>query len=328
MLFLFRRLSYGCLLLFCTSFISFGLLQLAPGDFFDSQRLNPQVSPATINELRQQTGSNQPIEVRYLHWLHSLAKGDWGYSLAFNQPAAAILWPRLKNTLLLTSAATLLAWALAILLGIWAAAKPRSFVDGSLSAVISALLATPELVLSLTLLFFAVRSGYLPAGGMISFSSTDPSPQGAHSWREAYEIARHLLLPVLCLAAGIFPAVAAHTRAAMKEVLQSSFITAAMGLGIPYRRILWRHALPVAANPLTSLFGLSFGALLSSSLVVEAVFAWPGLGQLMLNAIFQRDLFLIVDVTVLGTICFIVGNLLSDLLLYALDPRIRSRQSA
>lgn len=318
--FVVRRFLHCIVLLLCSSLLSFALVQLAPGDFFDSMQLNPKISPATIDQLRQRHGSNHSFPQRYLLWLYSIARGDFGMSLTYNQPVAAILWPRLANTLLLTTAGTLVAWLCAVPLGILAAVKPKSLFDGFLSFSISALLATPELVLALGLLFVAVRSGYFPGGGMLSLpTSLDNQP----SWRVLWDLGRHLFVPTLCLATGVFPPIAAHARSSMRSVLQAPFVAAARGLGIPLHRIVVRHAFPVAANQLISLFGLSLGTLVSASLLVEAVFSWPGAGQLLLEAIFNRDLFLVIDIVFTSSVFLIIGNFMADLLLYVTDPRIR-----
>ena len=143
-------------------------------------------------------------------------------------------------------------------------------------------------------------------------------------WARCKDIASHLLLPSLCLTAASLPLLLSHVRTAVAEVLGSPFITAARGCGIPLRRLLFHHALPAAANPLISLFGFSIGILLSSSFLIEVIFGWPGLGQLLLEAILQRDFYLVIDAVMLATIFLISGNLLADVLLYASDPRIRA----
>jgi peptide/nickel transport system permease protein len=144
------------------------------------------------------------------------------------------------------------------------------------------------------------------------------------TWAKCRDVAGHLFLPSLCLTAGSLPLLLSHVRTAIAEVLHSPFITAARGFGIPLPRLLLHHALRAAANPLISLFGFSIGILLSSSLLIEVIFGWPGLGQLILEAILQRDFYLVVDAAMLATIFLIAGNLLADILLYASDPRIRA----
>jgi peptide/nickel transport system permease protein len=317
--FLVRRVFYSLFLLAGVSVLTFVLVDLAPGEFFDEMRLNPRVSEETIAGLRSNYGLDLPLPLRYLRWLRSVAKGECGFSFSYNSPAAPIVWRRAQNTLVLTGTATLFAWLIAIPFGIWSAAKPGKWSDLFAGGTLSILLAIPELILGLLLLLLALRSGYFPVGGATSLNF-----QQLDFWSKSKDLARHLFLPCLCLTAGLFPLLLSHVRAAMTVVLESPFIAAARAHGIPRRRLLLRHAFPAAANPLISLFGLSLGALLSSSLVIEGLFGWPGLGQLFIEAILQRDFYLVVDSAVLATIFLIFGNLLADVLLYTLDPRVRN----
>jgi peptide/nickel transport system permease protein len=292
-------------------------VRLAPGDYFESMRVNPQISNRTIAVLRSEYGLDKPSPVLYWRWMKSVLRGEGGFSFVYNAPAAPILWPRAWNTLLLAGCATLLAWVIALPAGTLAAVQIGSWGDALASGTVALLLAIPELVLGLALLLLAVHTG-LPAGGMRS-----PLIAGTGLWNEAKDIAGHILLPAVCLAAGLLPLLLSHVRVAMREALRSPFVSAALGYGISFRRVLLRHTFPAASNPLISLFGLSLGLLMSSSLLVEAIFGWPGLGQLMLQAISSRDVFLIIDSTMLGTAFLIAGNFVADLLLYASDPRIR-----
>lgn len=317
MKFLARRALHSLLLLVGASILSFLLVRLSPGDYFESMRINPQISNRTIEELRAQYGLDEPSPALYWRWVQSVLKGDGGFSFAYNLPAEAILWPRARNTLLLASCATLLAWAVALPAGILSAARIGSAADLFASAAIALLLAIPEVVLGLLLLLFAVQVG-LPAGGLMSFKNT------GGFWGASKDMLRHLFLPAACLAGGLLPLLLSHVRASMQEALRSPFVTAARGYGIPFRRILFRHAFRAALNPIISLFGLSIGLLMSSSLIVEAIFSWPGLGRLLLQAIADRDLFLIIDSTMVAAGFLIAGNFIADLLLYWSDPRIRT----
>jgi peptide/nickel transport system permease protein len=319
MRYLARRVLYSLFLLVGVSVLTFVLVNLAPGEFFDEMRLDPRVSPATIARLRSQYGLDRSLTVKYFQWLRSVANGDGGFSFAYNSPAAPIVWLRAGNTLLLTGTATLFAWLIAIPFGVWSAAKLGRWADLLARGTISSLLAVPDLILALLLLAIAVRSGHFPAGGMIELDFSE-----LNFWAKCKDLARHLFLPALCLAAGFLPLLLSHVRASIIDVLESPFIAAARAHGIPRGRLLFRHALPAAANPLISLLGFSIGILLSSSVVIEGVFGWPGLGQLLIEAILQRDFYLVVDATVLATVFLIFGNFLGDMLLYAVDPRIRA----
>lgn len=318
MKFLGLRALHAILLLFSVSIFSFLLVRLAPGDYFQSMRANPQISTSTVAALRSEYGLDKGSVKLYWRWVESALKGDGGFSFAYNCAAASILWPRARNTLVLAASATLLAWLIALPAGILAAARKEWWWDLLASGTIALLLAIPELVLGLVLLLVAVHARF-PAGGMVSVEAL----QGGF-WDEFNDIVRHLLFPAICLAAGLLPLLLSHVRAAMREALQSPFITAAHSFGIRFPRLLLRHALPAALNPLISLFGLSIGLLMSSSLVVESIFSWPGLGQLLLQAIADRDVFLIVDSAMLAASFLIAGNFLADVLLYLNDPRIRA----
>jgi peptide/nickel transport system permease protein len=314
----FARLVHALLLLAAVSVCAFLLLDLAPGDYFDEPRLDPRISPEAVAGLRAQYGLTQPLPIRYARWLASAWHGDFGISMAYNMPAAQLLAPRARNTLLLTITALLLAWALGVPLGVWSAASGGRLPDRLIALSASILLTIPELLFACALLFLAAQSGWLPAGGMRA-PGYDQLPFPAR----LADLARHMILPVTVLAAGAFPQIVRHVRASVAEVLGASFIAAARAHGIPPRRLIWRHILPAAANPLISLLGLSIGGLVSASMLVEVIFGWPGLGPLFLDAVSGRDVHVLLGAVILSACFLIAGSLLSDLLLYVFDPRIR-----
>lgn len=313
-----RRLAHAVLLLLGISVFSFALLQLAPGDFFSSLQLNPQISSRTVEALRSQYGLDKPLPVRYGSWLHSVLKGDLGTSLAYNSPVAPLLALRARNTLLLTGTATLLAWLLAIPLGIWSAAHRGKWGDHIGGVMTSTLLTVPDLVLFLALLLLAVRTGWFPTGGMISAEFND-----LNFWSQVKDLANHLLLPSLGLALATLPPLVRHIRSAMIEVLDSPFIRAARAHGIAEGRVLLRYALPVAANPLISLLGFSIATMLSAGLLVEVILSWPGIGPLLVDAILAKDTYVVVGTVMLSSVFLVAGNFFADMLLFAADPRIR-----
>ncbi|MGC2291089.1 MAG: ABC transporter permease [Candidatus Acidiferrales bacterium] len=313
-----RRLAHATFLLLGISIFSFALLQLAPGDFFTSLEMNPQISAHSVATLRTQYGLDKPLPVRYGSWLRAVLRGDLGTSFAYNSPVAPLLALRARNTLLLTGTATLLAWLLAIPFGIWSAARRGKWGDRVGGVVTSTLLTVPDLVLFLTLLLLAVRTGWFPTGGMISAEFGDLS-----LWSKVKDVAYHLLLPSLGLALATLPPLVRHIRSAMIEVWDSPFIRAARAHGIPERRVLLRYALPVAANPLISLFGFSIATMLSAGLLVEVILSWPGIGPLLVEAILAKDIFVVVGTVMLSALFLVAGNFLADVLLFAADPRIR-----
>ena len=315
-----RRLLHSALLLVVISLLAFGIAQLAPGSFLDEVRLNPQVSASaqTFDSLRVQYGLDRPLPVRYLRWFTSFVSGEFGYSLAYNMPVNKLLWIRTRNTLLLGATAMLVGWALALPLGIVAAYRPQSWVDRSSSAASTLLLGTPELALGMLFMLGAAHFGILPTGGMTSLNSGQPR------WLAAADVTRHLILPSLVLALAAAPLLLRHVRAAMLEAWNSPPIQAARGHGIGNGRLLLRHALPAAANPLISLFGLSLAGVVSGSFLIEVITGWPGLGPIFINAVFARDLHVVLAVVMLFSVLLVFASLASDVLLYAVDPRVRA----
>lgn len=316
-----RRFLHATLLLMAISIFSFALLQMAPGDYFDSMRLNPQVSRQTVENIRAEYGLNRPLPVRYGLWLRSVSRGELGFSLASNGPVAPLLGARARNTLLLSGTATLLAWLLALPIGIWSAAKRGGWGDRLWGVATSTLLTVPDLLLFLGLLLFAVRTGWFPTGGMTSSAHDE-----LNLWGGLKDIAFHLVMPAFGLAIAMLPVLVRHIRAAMVEVLGSPFIRAARGHGIPGARLLFRFALPAASNPLITLLGFSVATMLSTSVLAEVLLSWPGLGALLVESIFSRDVYVVVAIVMLSSIFLVAGNLLADLLLFASDPRIRTER--
>jgi peptide/nickel transport system permease protein len=322
MRYLCRRLSHALLVLLGVSVLSFLFIDLAPGDFLNEMRLDPRISPETVAALRNRYGLNQPLPVKYLHWLQSVGRGELGFSFAYDSPVASLLWPRARNTLLLTMTATALAWLIAVPLGVWSASQRGRWGDRVCAAATTTLLAVPELLLGLVLLLFALRTGNFPTGGMMSAGSAELG-----SWDKLKDLASHLFLPVLALILVNLPFLVRHVRASLIEVLSAPFIQAGRARGVPQSRLLFRDALRAAANPLISLLGFSVAALLSASLVIEALMSWPGLGPLLLEAVVARDVHLVVGAVMGSTVLLLAGNFLADALLYVTDPRLRSNEA-
>lgn len=313
-----RRLLQSVLLFWGVSVLAFLFVAAAPGDFTDTLRMNPQVSSATVAAERARYGLDQGLPVRYARWMGGVIRGNLGYSFAYDAPVGGLIWTHARNTLFLTVTATLLAWLIAVPIGAWSAAG-RGSAANLMCTGVSGLIIIPDLLLALGFLFLAVRTGWFPAGGMVSVGFEDFS-----FWSKAKDLVVHLTLPLLTLVIGMLPILVQHVRAAVSEALEAPFLRAARAHGIPRRRLLFRYALPFAANPLISLFGLSLATLLSASLLVEVIMGWPGLGPLILGAVESRDIYVVVGSALASTIFLLAGNWISDVLLYIHDPRIRA----
>ncbi|HEV2489206.1 MAG TPA: ABC transporter permease [Candidatus Acidoferrales bacterium] len=313
-----RRLLQSLLLFWGVSILAFVFVSAAPGDFTDTLLMNPQVSSVSVAAERARYGLDQSLPQRYSRWIGGAIQGNLGYSFAYNAPVGGLIWTRARNTLILTVTATLLAWLIAVPLGVWSAARKGGLANLACTGV-SGLIAIPDLLLALGFLFVAVRTGWFPAGGMVSVGFEELS-----FWAKVKDVLAHLTLPLFTLVLGMLPILVQHVRAAVSEALEAPFLRAAQAHGIPRRRLLFRYALPFAANPLISLFGLSLATLLSASLLVEVIMGWPGLGPLILGAVESRDIYVLVGAALASTAFLLAGNWVSDVLLYAHDPRIRA----
>ena len=318
MRFALRRLAHALLLLAAVSVLTFTLAELAPGDYLSRLRLDPSVSDETVALMNQRLGLDRSPLARYLYWLGSVARLELGYSYRTGAPVAELVGTAARNTLLLSGVATLLAWALALPLGVWTAERRQRFGAALTDGATSLLLAVPDVVLALALLLLAVRTGWFPTGGMTSVGFDAMGPLGRLA-----DLLHHACLPVAALVLAALPTLYRHVHSAFAEVLDSAFMRAVRGAGIPRRRRLLRYALPAAANPLISLFGLSIASLLSASLLIEVVMSWPGIGPLMIGAVLGQDVYVVLGVVMASTALLLIGNLGADLALYALDPRIR-----
>ena len=315
-----KRILHGLALLIAVSFAAFAFAQLAPGDYFTALNVDPRISPGTADAMRRHVGLHRPFLVRYGAWAAGVARGDFGVSLAYNAPVSALLRERILATLLLTGTATLASWIFALPLGIWSATQRSGWADMLTRVFFTLLLIIPDLLLAIAVLVLAVQTGWFPPGGMGSPDRTSMTvAQGLR------DLLHHLALPAGVLAIGMLPVLARHVRASMIATLDAPFALAARAHGIPSRRRLFRHLLPVAANPLIGLFGLSLGTLLSASLLIEVVMGWPGLAPLLVESIMARDIAVVLGAIMLSAAFLIAGNLVADLLLYRFDPRIRVR---
>jgi peptide/nickel transport system permease protein len=214
-------------------------------------------------------------------------------------PVGSLLWPRIQNTLLLTAMASLASWCVALALGLAVAVNRSSTLDNFIRLSLSLLHSIPDMLIALALLMFGVRTRISPIGGT------------------------RLALPVLSLVLVSLPVLTRHVQAAVRESMTSPFIQAARGHGIPSGRLWLGYMLPATAHALAPLFGYSIGGLLSSSLLIEVIMGWPGLGPLLLEAIFARDIYVVIGATLLSALFLVAGNLIAEVLQCALDPRLR-----
>jgi peptide/nickel transport system permease protein len=311
-----QRAVRAVVLLFGVSLLSFALIEAAPGDFLSDLRVNPQVSPATVDALQREYGLDAPVSVRYGRWLRASLHGHLGFSLLYRTPVEQLVWRRALNTLTLTATSLACAWCLALAIGV-ASAALRGRADRWTGAGAAVLLALPDVLVALALLTVAAHTGWLSAGGM---SSLD---RQSGAWASVADIASHLAVPSAVLIVSTTPLLLQHVRQALNDALTPPLALALAARGVPRRRRIMRHALRLAAAPLAALGGLSMGALLSAGLVIEAIAGWPGLGSLLLEAVAARDEYVVVAITLLSALFLVAGNAVADAAAYAADPRAR-----
>ena len=313
-----RRLLHMVPLLLGISLISFIIIQLAPGDFLTQQALNPQVSAERIAQERARFGLDQPVYVQYFVWLKNALRLDFGHSFSYRVPVFRLIAARLFNTFILSLSAMVFTWILSIPLGIISAIKQYSWVDKLLTFLAFLGLAIPNFFFALLLLFMAMRTGWFPVGGMYSVNYHGLSLLG-----QIWDRAHHLILPTIVLGTSGMAGLMRQMRGNLLDYLKADFVTTARAKGLSERVVVWKHAVRNAINPIITIFGLSLPGLLSGAALTEIVMAWPGLGRLMLEAVLAQDLYLVMGSLIMGSVLLILGNLVADLLLAWVDPRIR-----
>jgi ABC-type dipeptide/oligopeptide/nickel transport system permease component len=301
--YIFRRLLHSALTLLGITLFTFVLLRLVPGD--PARLILPEnAPPAEVSHMRKLLGLDEPLYVQYYLYMRDLARADFGTSFQYSVPAIELVLERLPETIRLSLSAIALTVALAVPAGIVAAVRRQTLFDfGAMLAAIFGQ-SIPNFWLGLMLiLLFSVNMHWLPVSG-------------ASTWL-------HYVLPTITLAAYLMALVARLTRSSMLEVLRQDYVRTARAKGLAQRVVLWRHALKNAAIPIVTVVGMQIGTLLGGAVVTETIFNWPGIGKLVIEAIWRRDYPIVQAVLLLSAFAFVAINLIVDLLYTYLDPRIR-----
>ena len=316
-----KRIGYGLLLLIAVVVLNFTLITIAPGDVADSIAGDMGGADAEIlAEIRSRYGLDQPFLVQLWRYVSQVAVLDLGYSYFYNQPVTALILQRLPATLLLVFASQILAITVGLLLGVVAARRPNSLPNLLVTFLSLFGFAAPVFWtgILLIILFVSVWPVF-PVGGMMSASLI-----GAPILQQAVNIAYHLVLPMITLSSIYLALYSRLTRASMQEVLGSDYVRTARAKGLAENKVFYKHALKNSLGPLVTVAGLQFSAVISGAVVVEAVFSWPGLGTLALQSILARDTPTIMGILFFSSLVVIVVNIITDLVLRMIDPRIRA----
>jgi len=314
--FVLMRLLQAAAVLAIMSFIVYTLIGLMPGDPIDIMiSSNPHLTTADAARLKALYGLDRPLIERYFAWAWAALHGDFGYSRLYLRPALEVLLPRLGNTAVLMGTSLLCAYALALPLGIAASRRPGSTLDGVVNLFAFAGISLPSFWLALMLiLVFAASLGLLPAGGIATIGDGGLADR-----------LRHLVLPVATLTLASMGAHLRYVRASMIETLRQDFIRTARAKGASETRVLACHALRNAFIPIATVLALSFGSLFSGALVTETMFAYPGMGKLIYDAILGNDFNLALAGLLLATATVLIANIAADIAYAVIDPRISYR---
>jgi peptide/nickel transport system permease protein len=329
--YLFRRVIATIPVVVLISLLVFLLIHAAPGDPADLL-LSDEASPQDIADARRRWGLDQPIYIQYLRFLANILAGDLGTSFRYSDPVISLISERLPATIELALASMLIAIILGIPLGVWAGAKPNSWADNLGSVFGFFGISMPSFWFGIMLIL--VISGYfnwLPSSGRSTYGLAEGAQAdfyiihalAAGNMTAAWDGLKHVIMPAIALGTGMMGLLLRVTRSSVLEIMDEDYVRTARAKGVTERTVLWHHVLRNALVPIITVVGLELGTLLSGSIIVETVFAWPGSGSLLIAAIQSRDYPLITGTVLTYTVAFVIINFMIDILYAVIDPRIR-----
>jgi peptide/nickel transport system permease protein len=318
--FLVKRLLLMLLTLWASTLVAFFVIQAAPGDFTAQYRLNPQFSEEALQAMVKRYGFDKPVIEQYGRWLwRAVAYQDFGVSTKYiNEPVFKLIRTRMLATLRLALLSLVLVWLISLPVGIYSAIRQYSLGDKVLSVLTFIGMSLPTFFVAFLLLYFATSVDWLPAGGLVS-----PNYDAMSGGRKILDYLWHMIIPVAVLTISSLAGMVRLMRGNMLEVKRAQYVTTARAKGLSEPTVIYKHMLRNAINPMVTIFGYQLSGLLSGVALTEAVLAYPGLGRLILDGVLAQDLYLVMASMVMGTTLLLLGNLIADLLLVLVDPRIQ-----
>ncbi|MFO8060799.1 MAG: ABC transporter permease [Bacillota bacterium] len=311
-----RRIIQSVPLLIGITIITFGIMQLAPGNPL-MMMVNPDTSPEDYLKVQEQLGMDRPLHIQYLRWLGQVLRGNLGYAVQSGRPVAELILERLPATITLSLSALAVSYTLSIPLGVISALRQHSVVDYCLTLFAFWGLSIPNFFFAVILVYiFSLRLNLLPTSGHMSIY------EEFTGLAFVLDRVRYLILPVLALALGGMASNMRYTRSSMLDVLGEDYIRTARAKGLAGRVVIYKHALRNALLPIITVFGMTVPFLLGGSFIIETIFAWPGMGRLGVSAIFAREYPILMGLNLLTSSLVLFGNLLADVLYAFADPRI------
>ena len=321
--FLFRRLLQFIPTFVLATLILFFIVQAAPGDFLTQLSQNPRVTPEKLEQLRINYSLDQPLWTQYIRWFTNFLRGNLGISFAANQPVWDLVAPRLWNSLILVIISTVLTYGVGLLVGIYGALKPYTLGDRVASVFAYFGLGIPSFFFALLVIFGLVILKQNTGWDVPITGKSSGALQNVGSFRSAWDVFLHALAPSIVLALRSISSESRFIRGQMLEVLGQDYIRTARAKGLGDNSVTYKHAFRNASLPLVASLGALLPALIGGAGFIEVVFAWPGLTPLLLDSLGNQDLYVIISTTAIATLLYIVGNIISDILLAVVDPRIR-----
>jgi peptide/nickel transport system permease protein len=323
-LYILRRLGYGVITLFLVSLLTFFIIELAPGSAVDSEidrlrAMGSTVSTEQVEALEEQYGVNDPWIVKYGKWAGGLIQGDFGMSFAYRQPVADVIWSRFGLSVALALCATVIAWGIAIPVGVYSATHRYSLGDNLISLIQFIGVAIPEFLLALVVLVAAVQFGGIEVGGLFS----NEYRNAPWSLDKVLDMLAHLWMPLLVISVASTAWLTRVMRANLFDVLGQQYVQTARAKGVAERKVIWKHAVRNALHPLVMTLGATLSVIIGGEAVVSIIFNLPTTGQALLTSLIVKDTYVAATLLVMLAALLIIGNIISDLLLMWVDPRAR-----
>jgi len=322
--FILRRLVHMIPVVLTIIAIGFVLIEIAPGDIFTAMELNPDIRPADLELFRARFGLDQPAIVQFFRYIWNvIARFDFGFSELFKAPVFFVVRQRAAATILLSVTSLVLAWGFSIPAGIIGATHQYKWQDQTISAFAFFGLAVPNFFLAFLMLYIITATSnlpgtWLPIGGMMSIDHDELNFFG-----QIWDRIRHLILPVFVIGTSAMAGLTRIMRANMLDIMNQQYIVTARSKGQSESKVIYRHALRNAINPMITILGFQISTVLSGAALTENVLAWPGLGRVALRAVISQDLFLVMGILIYTSVLLVIGNLIADIMLAIVDPRIR-----
>lgn len=313
-----RRVMWGVVTVAVIIAVNFLIVKLVPGDPVSGFIGEYPAPPEYVAQVRKEFGLDQPIYVQFFNYFANMLQGDFGFSFANRRPVLPLILDRAQYTLLLILPAIAIAVLLGISLAILTAARPSGPLNSSISSVVMFGYSMPAFWLGQVLvLIFAVGLSWLPAAGMRALRAE------LTGWSGVWDVWLHMIMPLICIVSFKLAVILRVARASIVGVMNEEFVTTARAKGVRNWKVMWGHVLPNAIVPIIVVLGYHLGHALTSSILVETVFAWPGLGTLFVQSIANRDFPVLQGILVLSTVLVVAGNLVADMLAALSDPRVR-----